>query len=67
MVEEGALPEQIDKVMVDFGYPVGPFAVNDMSGLDISYDTRKRRKAADPELSHVCRSPIGSSRWAARA
>jgi 3-hydroxyacyl-CoA dehydrogenase len=48
MVEEGALPEQIDKVMVDFGYPVGPFAVNDMSGLDISYDTRKRRAAADP-------------------
>ena len=48
MVEEGALPEQVDKVMVDFGYPVGPFAVNDMSGLDISYDTRKRRAAADP-------------------
>lgn len=49
MIEEGALPEQVDKVMVDFGYPVGPFAVNDMSGLDISYDTRKRRKAADPD------------------
>jgi 3-hydroxyacyl-CoA dehydrogenase len=48
MVEEGALPEQVDEVMVDFGYPVGPFAVNDMSGLDISYDTRKRRAAADP-------------------
>ena len=48
MVEEGALPEQIDKVMVEFGYPVGPLAVADMSGLDISYDTRKRRKAADP-------------------
>ncbi len=48
MVEEGALPEQVDKVMEDFGYPVGPFKVNDMSGLDISYDTRKRRKAADP-------------------
>ena len=48
MVEEGALPEQVDRVMVDFGYPVGPFAVNDMSGLDISYDTRKRRAAADP-------------------
>jgi 3-hydroxyacyl-CoA dehydrogenase len=48
MIEEGALPEQVDKVMVDFGYPVGPFAVNDMSGLDISYDTRKRRATADP-------------------
>ncbi len=48
MLEEGALPEQIDKVMVDFGYPMGPFAVSDLSGLDISYDTRKRRAAADP-------------------
>jgi 3-hydroxyacyl-CoA dehydrogenase len=48
MIEEGALPEQVDKVMFDFGYPVGPFAVNDMSGLDISYHTRQRRAAADP-------------------
>lgn len=48
MIEEGALPQQIDKVMEDFGYPVGPFKVNDMSGLDVSYDTRKRRAAADP-------------------
>ncbi len=50
MIEEGALPEQVDKVMVEFGYPVGPFAVSDMSGLDISYDTRKRRAAADPNF-----------------
>ena len=50
MLEEGALPEQIDKVMVAFGYPIGPFAVSDMSGLDISYDTRKRRAAADPNF-----------------
>jgi 3-hydroxyacyl-CoA dehydrogenase len=48
MLEEGCLPEQVDKVMVDFGYPMGPFAVSDLSGLDISYDTRKRRAAADP-------------------
>ncbi len=48
MIEEGALPQQIDKVMEGFGYPVGPFKVNDMSGLDVSYDTRKRRAAANP-------------------
>jgi len=48
MVEEGARPEQVDRVMVEFGYPVGPFTVNDMSGLDISYATRKRRAAVDP-------------------
>ena len=50
MLEEGALPEQVDKVMVDFGYPIGPFATSDLSGLDIGYDTRKRRAAAIPEL-----------------
>jgi len=48
MLEEGALPEQIDKVMVDFGYPIGPFATADLSGLDIGYDTRKRRAAQYP-------------------
>ncbi len=50
MLEEGALPEQIDKVMVDFGYPIGPFAVSDLSGLDIGYDTRKRRAAENPNF-----------------
>jgi 3-hydroxyacyl-CoA dehydrogenase len=48
MIEEGALPEQVDKVMVDFGYPIGPFATADLSGLDIGYDSRQRRAAQDP-------------------
>src|SRR5277367_4524099 len=55
LVEEGALPEQIDKVMVDYGYPVGPFVVSDISGLDIGYDTRKRRAAQYPNYR---KSPI---------
>ncbi|MGO4329057.1 3-hydroxyacyl-CoA dehydrogenase NAD-binding domain-containing protein [Cupriavidus sp. 2TAF22] len=50
MLEEGATPEQIDSVMEQFGYPKGPFAVNDISGLDVSYEGRKRRAAADPEF-----------------
>ncbi|HJU18272.1 MAG TPA: 3-hydroxyacyl-CoA dehydrogenase NAD-binding domain-containing protein [Stellaceae bacterium] len=50
MVEEGALPEEIDKVMVDFGYPIGPFATADLSGLDIGYDSRQRRAAQDPNF-----------------
>jgi 3-hydroxyacyl-CoA dehydrogenase len=48
LVEEGASPEQIDKVMVDYGYPVGPFVVSDISGLDIGYDTRRRRAEMYP-------------------
>jgi 3-hydroxyacyl-CoA dehydrogenase len=48
MVEEGALPEEVDKVMVDFGYPIGPFATADLSGLDIGYDSRQRRAQQIP-------------------
>jgi len=48
MLEEGARPAQVDQVMVEFGYPLGPFAVNDLSGLDVSYEGRKRRAAANP-------------------
>jgi 3-hydroxyacyl-CoA dehydrogenase len=48
LLEEGCLPEQVDKVMIDFGYPMGPFAVGDLAGLDISAEGRKRRAAANP-------------------
>ncbi len=48
LLEEGCLPEQVDKVMVDFGYPMGPFAVGDLAGLDIGLASRKRRAAQDP-------------------
>ena len=48
LLEEGCLPEQVDKVMVDFGYPMGPFAVGDLAGLDIGAASRKRRAAENP-------------------
>jgi 3-hydroxyacyl-CoA dehydrogenase len=48
LLEEGALPEQVDKVMVDFGYPMGPFAVGDLAGLDVGAAGRKRRALANP-------------------
>jgi 3-hydroxyacyl-CoA dehydrogenase len=48
LVEEGAKPQQIDKVMYEFGYPMGPFAVGDLAGLDIGYAVRQRRKKESP-------------------
>lgn len=49
LLEEGALPEQVDAVMKAFGYPMGPFAVGDLAGLDVSAAGRRRRAAAgDP-------------------
>jgi 3-hydroxyacyl-CoA dehydrogenase len=35
MLEEGALPQQVDAALVDFGFAMGPFAVSDLAGLDI--------------------------------
>ncbi len=48
LLEEGCLPEQVDKAMIDFGYPMGPFAVGDLAGLDIGAEGRKRRALANP-------------------
>lgn len=49
LLEEGALPQEIDRVMTDFGFRMGPFAVADLAGGDIGYAIRKRREAANPE------------------
>ena len=48
MLEEGALPETIDAALEDFGLPMGPFAVFDLSGLDIAWALRKRKAATRP-------------------
>ncbi len=48
LLEEGALPQDIDRVMTDFGFRMGPFAVADLAGGDIGYAIRKRREADDP-------------------
>jgi len=45
MLEEGATPSQIDRVLVDFGFPLGPFAVADLGGLDVVLATRRARFA----------------------
>jgi len=41
MLLEGALPQQIDQVMYDFGFPMGPFAMHDMAGVDIMHSILK--------------------------
>jgi 3-hydroxyacyl-CoA dehydrogenase len=37
LVEEGALPRQVDAAIRDFGFPMGPFQMFDLSGLDVFY------------------------------
>jgi 3-hydroxyacyl-CoA dehydrogenase len=40
---EGALPEQIDKAIYDFGFAMGPCAVGDLAGIDVGYKVRQAR------------------------
>jgi 3-hydroxyacyl-CoA dehydrogenase len=54
LMEDGAAPEEIDAAMVAYGFPMGPFAVFDLSGLDIAWAQRKRRAATrDPAERYV--------------
>src|SRR2546426_630053 len=43
LILEGALPQQVDKVLYDFGFPMGPFAMGDRAGLDVGWRIRKAR------------------------
>jgi 3-hydroxyacyl-CoA dehydrogenase len=49
MVEDGASPAEIDSAMTGFGFPMGPFAVQDMAGLEIAYANRKKNPALRPD------------------
>jgi 3-hydroxyacyl-CoA dehydrogenase len=37
LIFEGAMPWDIDRVLYDFGFPMGPFAMSDLAGLDIGW------------------------------
>ncbi|HEY5264474.1 MAG TPA: 3-hydroxyacyl-CoA dehydrogenase NAD-binding domain-containing protein [Steroidobacteraceae bacterium] len=45
----GALPQQIDAALQEFGMAMGPFRVGDLAGLDIGWASRKRRAAEFPD------------------
>ncbi len=38
LILESGSPQQIDKVIFDFGFPMGPFTMSDMAGLDIGWN-----------------------------
>lgn len=54
MLEEGAQPHEIDAAVEGLGFTMGPFAVSDLSGLDIAWLNRKRKAATrDPRERYV--------------
>src|SRR5690606_12902104 len=44
LVNEGATPQQVDKVLTDLGYPMGQFAMSDLAGVDVGYRIREERR-----------------------
>lgn len=54
LVEDGALPAEVDAAMEAYGFAMGPFAVSDLAGLEIAWARRKRQAAArDPKERYV--------------
>jgi len=52
LLDEGALPAQVDKAIEKFGFAMGPFRMIDMAGNDVSWYIRKRRYLEQPELAY---------------
>ncbi|HSE97142.1 MAG TPA: 3-hydroxyacyl-CoA dehydrogenase NAD-binding domain-containing protein [Blastocatellia bacterium] len=53
LVEEGAKPEEVDGALYRFGMAMGPLAMADLAGLDVSWRIRKEYKhLEDPTLRH---------------
>ena len=53
MLEEGALPQQIDRAAEAFGFAMGPFRMGDLAGNDIGWAIRKRRYVERPDMVYA--------------
>ncbi|HEX7913695.1 MAG TPA: 3-hydroxyacyl-CoA dehydrogenase NAD-binding domain-containing protein [Paraburkholderia sp.] len=52
LLDEGALPEQVDRAVERFGFAMGPFRMIDMAGNDIAWAIRKRRAVENPAFNY---------------
>jgi len=53
LLEEGALPQQVDRAMEAFGFAMGPFRMGDLAGNDIAWAIRKRRYVERPDMVYA--------------
>ena len=54
MLADGALPHQVDAAMRSFGMPMGPYELQDLTGLQIAWANRKRQaETRDPARRYV--------------
>jgi 3-hydroxyacyl-CoA dehydrogenase len=50
LLDEGALPQQVDRALQDWGMAMGPFAMSDLAGNDVGWAIRKRRDVECPDF-----------------
>jgi 3-hydroxyacyl-CoA dehydrogenase len=51
---EGALPQDVDAAIVEFGFPMGPLAMGDLAGLDVGWRVRKASNLKAPIADAIC-------------
>ena len=52
LLDEGALPAQVDRAIERFGFAMGPFRMGDLAGNDIGWAIRKRRAVEHPDMKY---------------
>ena len=52
LLDEGALPQQVDRAVEKIGFAMGPFRMGDLAGNDIGWAIRKRRAVERPDLTY---------------
>ncbi len=68
LLEEGATPEQIDRVMEEFGFAMGPLAVRDLAGNDVGLAIRRSRTLpADERWSPILEHMVAAGRLGQKA
>ena len=50
LILEGAMPWDVDRVIYDFGFPMGPFAMSDLAGLDIGWSKETSKSSTIREI-----------------
>jgi 3-hydroxyacyl-CoA dehydrogenase len=51
---EGALPQDVDAVVTKFGFPMGPYAMGDLAGLDVGWRIRQGKGTRAPITDALC-------------
>jgi 3-hydroxyacyl-CoA dehydrogenase len=51
---DGATPEEVDTAFTDFGWPMGPFQMGDLAGLDIGWRNRKAQGKTAAVADWLC-------------